>query len=84
MKIKMAREVREMIQKMSLNEYLSQSNEGLVQKKRDMIDLDTHDALLARNKHISKEVRTGPDRSVQLVEPGTESVSSSTDCKNRY
>jgi hypothetical protein len=58
MKIKMAREVRELIDKMSLNEYLSQSNGGLVQKKRDMIDLDTHDALLARNKHISIQLET--------------------------
>jgi len=38
---------------MSLNEYLSQKEEMVVQKKQEVLNLKTHNALLARSELLS-------------------------------
>jgi len=53
MKIKTTDEVRELIDNMSLNEYRAQTDDESAPKKKDMMDLNTQNALLAGNKLLS-------------------------------
>jgi len=50
MKIKTVDEVRTLIDNMSMNEYRGHTEEEETPRKKDMIDLNTQDALLASNK----------------------------------
>jgi len=53
MKIKTSDEVRELIDNMPLNEYRAHTEEEAALKKKGVIDLSTHDALLSSNKLLS-------------------------------
>jgi hypothetical protein len=53
MKIKLDKEVRELIENMSLNKYCSQSIDKTGHMKRGILNLDTHDVLLTFNKLLS-------------------------------
>jgi len=57
-KIKTVGEVWELIDIMSLNEYRAHTYEEASPRKKGMIDLNTHDALLASNKLLSLQLQT--------------------------
>lgn len=56
MKNKIATEIQELIDNMSLNEYFPQSEYRGVVKKHGVPNLETHDALIARNKLLSNKI----------------------------
>jgi len=57
-KIKIAWEVRELIDNIYLSEYHPHTDDEASSKKKGMIDLNTHDALPASNKILSIEIET--------------------------
>jgi hypothetical protein len=58
MKIKTTDKVRALIDNMSLNEHRGHTEEEATPRKKDMIDLNTQDALLATNKLLSIQLET--------------------------
>lgn len=52
MKIKTADEDRELVYNMSSNEYPLHTEKEIAPRKKGMIDLNTHDALLVCNKPL--------------------------------
>jgi len=56
MKKKITATIRELIDNMSLTEYRFQSKNMVVHKKQRVLSLETHDALLARNKLLSAKL----------------------------
>jgi len=57
MKNKTVAEIRELIDNMYLKEYRPQSENKGVVKNQGVISLETHDALLARNKLLSDKIK---------------------------
>lgn len=66
MKIKTAREVRELIVNMSLDEYRALTDEKVSLKKKGIIDLNTHDTLLASNKLLSLQLETEGEKNTRI------------------
>jgi len=58
MKIKKADEVRELIENMSLNEYCAHTKEDISPKKKCIIELNTHDDLLASKELFIVQLET--------------------------
>jgi len=56
MKKKITAQIWELVDNMSLNEYLFQSENMVVLKKQRVLSLETHDALLSRNKLLNGKV----------------------------
>jgi len=56
MKNKIAAEIRDLINNMSKNEYMSQDNDRNVAKRKDVLKLKNHDALLASQKLLGEKI----------------------------
>jgi len=76
-KIKTTDEVRELIDNMSLNEYLGHIEEEATPRKNGLIDQNTQDDLLARNKLLSIQLETIAKR-LEVREVGH--LSAKTNC----
>jgi len=56
MKNKTAAEIRELIETMSLNEYRFQGSDRNVAKKKEMLKLESHDALLESQRLLGEKM----------------------------